>query len=138
MTARFSLRPLLRDERGATMVEFAFAFPALVVLIYCVAQLGMVYRAMSGIQHALGEGARVATVWKKPAVSAAEIRTEMDEAVFGIGPGTFAIPDPSGGVTSAGTPYLDLSVTYTQPTSLLLFPGPTINVTRTKRVYIAS
>jgi Flp pilus assembly pilin Flp len=138
MTARFSLRRLLRDERGATIVEFAFAFPALVVLIYCVAQLGMIYRAMSGIQHALGEGARVATVWKKPAVSETEIRTEMNEAVFGIGPGTFTIPTPSGGVTSAGTPYLDLTVTYTQPTSLLLFPGPTVNVTRTKRVYIAS
>lgn len=119
------------------MVEFAFAFPILVVLIYCIAQLGLLYRAMSGIQHALGEGARQAVIWKDPAVTKAEIRAEMENTVFGIGSGTFNIPEPQVGMTSSGIKFLLLKVTYTQPTSLLLFPGPTVAVTREKRVYLA-
>jgi Flp pilus assembly pilin Flp len=137
MTDARLLQRLLRDERGATIVEFAFAFPALVVLIYCVAQLGMVYRAMSGIQHALGEGSRLASIWRVPAVTSDDIRTEMQAAVFGIGPGTFVIPEPRLGATNNGIKFLLLQVNYTQPTSLLLFPGPTVSVMREKRVYLA-
>lgn len=137
MTARGLLARLARDERGATVVEFAFAFPALIVLIYCIAQLGMVYRAVSGIQHSLGEGARVATVFKVPDVTAAEVRTKMEDAVYGIGPGTFTIVDPQRGQTTAGIKFLLLKVNYKQATTLLLFPGPDIQVERTKRVYLA-
>jgi Flp pilus assembly pilin Flp len=137
MTSSFPFRRLLRDERGATIIEFAFAFPALVVLIYCIAQLGMMYRAMSGIQHALGEGSRLASIWRVPAVTSDDIRTEMQSAVFGIGPGTFNIPEPRLGATNNGIKFLLLQVQYSQPTSLLLFPGPTISVVREKRVYLA-
>jgi Flp pilus assembly pilin Flp len=141
MSQPLTLAKLLRDERGATVVEFAFAFPALVVLLYAIAQLGMVYRAMSGIQHALGEGSREAVVWRDPEPTTDELRTlvrnEMNNAVFGIGPGSFNIPSPTAGSTASGTPYLDLTVTYSQPTSLLLFPGPTVSVSRSKRVYLS-
>ena len=122
---------LLREERGATMIEFAFAFPVLIVLIYAIAQLGMVYRAMSGIQHSLGEGARMATLFPRP--TTALIRGRMQDRVYGIGPGTFAIPTP----TEVNDTIL-LKVTYTQPTSLLLVPGPTVTVQRTKLVYTDS
>ena len=44
-----------RDTRGATVIEMAFALPALIVMMWMVIQLGLVFRAMSGIQHALGE-----------------------------------------------------------------------------------
>ena len=120
-------RRLRRDERGATVVEFAFAFPALIVLIYMIAQLGMVYRAVSGIQHSLGEGARAATIWPRP--SEATIRQKMTDAVYGIGPGNFTI------TTTPTATTIRLTVSYTQETSLLLFPGPTINVSRSKLVY---
>jgi hypothetical protein len=56
--------------------------------------------------------------------------------VYGIGPGSFVITDPTAGVKD-GANYLDLQVTYTQPTDMLLFPGPTINVSRSKRVWIS-
>ena len=46
---------------------------------------------------------------------------------------TFRVTDPV-----VGTGYLDLQVTYTQPTDLLFVPGPTISVSRTKRVWVAS
>ena len=45
---------LKRDERGGAMVETAFALPILIIMIWMIAQLGLAFRAMAGIQHALG------------------------------------------------------------------------------------
>jgi hypothetical protein len=112
----------------------AFALPAMIVLIWMIIQLGLVFRAMSGIQHSLGEGARLATIWPAPDTDA--IQTKMNDVVYGIGPGTFDIPAPTAG-TADGAAYLDLKVTYTQPTDLLIIPGPTITVSRSKRVWRA-
>ena len=129
------LARIRRDERGAAVIEMAFALPALILLMWMIVQLGLVFRAMSGIQHGLGEGARMATLFPKPSDTA--IRAKITDAVYGIGPGSFNIPTPVSG-TADGATYLDLRVTYTQPTDLLLMPGPTISVTRSKRVWIAS
>ena len=128
------LRKLRSDEGGTAVIETAFALPVLVILIWMIIQLGLVFRAMSGIQHSLGEGARLATLWPVPDTNA--IQTKMNDAVYGIGPGTFAIPAPTAGKAD-GSDYLDLKVTYTQSTSLLILPGPTISVTRSKRVWRA-
>ena len=125
---------LRRDRRGAAVIEMAFALPALIVLMWMIVQLGLVFRAMSGIQHGLGEGSRMATLFPKPTNTA--IRTKISDAVYGIGPGSFTIATPTTG-TLDGANYLDLRVTYSQPTDMLLFPGPTISVTRSKRVWTA-
>ncbi len=60
----------------------------------------------------------------------------MNTAVYGIGPGEFTVVDAVPG-TADGGDYLDLEVTYEQETDLLLVPGPTIEVSRSKRVWIA-
>lgn len=129
------MRNLCRDRRGAAVVELAFALPVLIILMWVIIQLGLVFRAMSGIQHGLGEGARYATLFPKP--TDAEIKTKITQTVYGIGPGSFTIPTPTSGVAD-GANYLDLKVTYTQPTDLLLLRGPTITVSRSKRVWIAA
>lgn len=128
------LRSIRRDERGAALIETAFALPALIVMVWAVVQLGLVFRAMSGIQHALGEGARLATLYPQPDDDA--IHDKIEAAVYGIGPGEFDIEDPVPG-TENGSAYIDLEVTYTQPTDLLFLPGPTISVSRSKRVWVA-
>ena len=138
---RLSFR-ISRDEKGAAVVEMAFALPALIVLIWMFVQLAQVYRAMAGIQQALGEGARFATLCENPSVSgcgvptADEVKTKINDTVYGIGPGTFTVPTPTSGTDGTGHFY-DLTVEYSQPTTLLLFPGPTIDVSRSKRVWIA-
>lgn len=128
------LRKVIRNERGAAVIEMAFALPILVLFLWAIVQFGLVFRAMSGIQHALGEGARVATLW--PVRTVDEVEAKMNDAVYGIGPGTFTIVDAVEG-TADGSEYLDLQVTYSQPTDLLLIPGPTIEVSRSKRVWVA-
>ena len=129
------LRTLRRDERGAAIIETAFALPALILMVWMVVQLGLVFRAMSGIQHALGEGARLATLWPQP--DDAAIHDKIEAAVYGIGPGTFTIADPVPGTDGFGNSYLDLTVSYSQPTDMLVMPGPTITVSRSKRVWVA-
>lgn len=133
-----SLRQLLRDERGATVIEFAFALPILTVLLFMIYQMGLVYRANSGIQHALGQGARTATLWPTPTPET--IRQKMTDSVYGIGPGTFTIevPDEPTLDETDKARYYDLRVTYTQGTSLIVYPGPNVTITKSKRVWIAS
>ena len=146
----FRLR-LAKDQGGAAAVEMAFALPILIVMIWAFVQLAQVYRAVAGMQQALGEGARYATLCysqsstgctpptagtgTSPATGT--IKAKIYSSVYGIGPGTFTVADPVAG--SSGTAnYFDLSVTYSQPTDLLLFQGPTMSLTRSKRVWVAS
>ena len=128
------LRKISRNEEGAAVIEMAFALPVLIILLWMIVQLGLVFRAMSGIQHSLGEGARAATLWPVPTDQT--ITDKMEAAVYGIGPGDFDIVTPVAG-TADGSNYLDLEVTYTQDTDLLIIPGPTISVSRSKRVWVA-
>ena len=131
---------LFKDNRGATVIEFAFAMPVFILMLWMLIQLALVYRAMSGIQQALGEGARLATLC--PAATRAgctaptrlQVQQAVQAAVYGIGPGTFTTPLPTCG-KEGPVRYYDVSVTYSQPTSMLLFPGPTISVGRSKRVW---
>lgn len=129
-------RRIRHDENGATVIEMAFALPILILMIYMLVQLAEVYRAVAGMQHALGEGARFATLWPTPAAD--DIEDRIEDSVYGIGPGEFTVDPPA--IESDGSAtgsYYDLRVTYEQDTNLLLLPGPDISVTRTKRVWVA-
>lgn len=129
---------LVRNSRGATIVEFALILPALMLFVYGIFVVGQLFQANAGMQHALGEGARLATLCIQTSSGCAvptdtQIQTKISSAVFGTGSGTFTVPTPT-----TGTGYKDLSVTYTMPMDFLLFTGPTVTVTRTKRVYTAA
>ena len=146
-----SLLNLRSDERGVATIETAFALPVLIVMIWAFVQLAQVYRAMAGIQQALGEGARYATLCVNPTATgcsapepgtgdtpaAGTIKARIADTVYGIGPGTFTVDDPVTGKSGTST-YYDLKVNYTQPTNLLLVAGPAITVSRSKRVWTAT
>jgi len=137
------LKRLFRNERGAAIVEMAFALPIFIVMIWAFVQLAQVYRAVAGIQQGLGEGARYATLCLSPtstgcsSPTASQIKAKINASVYGIGPGTFTVADPVSG-NSGTSKYYDLQVSYSQPTSLLLFPGPTMSLSRSKRVWTAA
>ena len=134
---------LFRNQDGAAAVETAFALPILILMIWIFAQLGQVYRALAGMQEALGEGARYATLCLNPsstgcgAPTADQVKTKIQNDMYGVGAGSYSVATPVSG-TSDGAQYYDLTVTYTQPTSLLVVPGPTINMSRSKRVWVAT
>jgi Flp pilus assembly protein TadG len=144
-------RTFLADDKGAAAVEMAFAVPIFVVMIWAFVQLAQVYRAVAGIQQALGEGARYATLCATQTATgctspapgsgtspaSGTIKAKIISSVYGIGPGTFTVADPVYG-TSGTANYYDLTVSYSQPTNLLIFPGPTMSLSRSKRVWIAT
>ena len=133
------IRRIRNDEKGVAVIEMAFALPILITMIWIFVQLAQVYRAVAGIQQALGEGARLATLWPTPDKD--DIQDKIETSVYGIGPGEFTVDPPvlgpvDDGVITTGK-YYDLKVSYTQETNLLFVPGPDISVSRSKRVWVA-
>ena len=47
---------LRRDERGAAVIEMAIVLPVLILFIYGIFQVGILYQANAGMQHALAKG----------------------------------------------------------------------------------
>ena len=125
---------LKRDERGAAVVELAIALPVLVSVIFGVFQLAMLYQANAGMQHALGEGARHATLFDPSTANkvpeSMTVKNKISQKLFGAADGTFTVANPT-----IGAGYLDLQVTYSKKMNFLFMDGPTITLTRTKRAY---
>jgi Flp pilus assembly protein TadG len=122
---------ILRNRRGAAAIEFAIAVPVLVLFIYGIFRLGLLFQANAGMQHALGEGARYATIYPTPTNT--QIQAKMNARLFGNGYGTFTVAAPVD-----GTGFKTLTVTYTTPMDFLLVPGPTVTLSRSKKVYVAA
>ena len=127
------LRQLLHDRTGAAAIEFAVAVPVLVTIIWGIFQIGMVFQANAGMQHALGEAARYATIFPTP--SDAEIEEMITSRRFGVGNGSW---DADVGPTDTATMTKTISVTYSQPTNFLFFEGPTVALSADKVIYLAT
>jgi Flp pilus assembly protein TadG len=54
------LRPLLRDQRGSTIVEAAIALPLMIVMLMGAISYGMWFMSAHSLQEAANEGARAA------------------------------------------------------------------------------
>jgi Flp pilus assembly protein TadG len=133
---------LQRDERGSAIIEMAIALPTLILFLYGIFQVGVAFQAKAGMQHALGEGARLATLCYNPTVangcsvpSNTVIKNKINERVFGTKIGTYSEPTVTNGPT--GEKYKTLTVTFTMTPNYLFFNGPPITITETKRVYVA-
>jgi hypothetical protein len=104
------------------------------MFIYGIFQIGVILAANAGMQHALGEGARFATIFPTP--TNAQIEARITAKKFGVHVGTWGNPV----VTDAASPdtgYKTLSISYSVTPNFLFFNGPAINWTRTKRVYLS-
>ena len=112
--------------------------PVLIFMIWGIFQVAMVLQAQAGIQQAMGEGARLATIFN-PATNArptnAQISSKIVNAKFGIRNGTWHTPTIDTTNEAAGG-YIVIGVQYDVPTNFLFFTGPTITLSDSKRVYI--
>ena len=122
------------DELGAAALEFALAVPVLIMMIWGIFQVGLLYEANAGIQHALGEGARYATLYPMPTDT--QITARISAKVFGTTNGTFSTPTVTTPASTVCTNCKLLTVTYTTPVNFLFMPGPTVTVSRSKVVYL--
>ena len=141
---------LVRDDRGTAVIEIAIALPVIILFVWGIFQLGIAFQANAGMQHALGEGARLATICQSPTAAGVcstatdeEIEDRVSEKLFGTGLGEFDVAvsrppdDPSTPADESDVNWLDLTATFTMPTSFLFFDGPILNLEQSKRVYIA-
>jgi Flp pilus assembly protein TadG len=126
------LRKLAADCEGTSAIEFAVSVPVLVMLIWGIAQVGLLYEANAGMQHALGEGARLATIFPTP--TDAQIQTKITSAKFGLGNGVWSEPTIT---TDATAKTKTITVNYSQPTDFLFLPGPTVALSASKVVYLS-
>jgi Flp pilus assembly protein TadG len=142
MTKLVSLR---RNDRGAAAIEMAISLPVLMLFIYGIFQIGVAGQAIAGMQHGLGEGARFATICVNPTAAGVcgvptdtQIAGKIQAKKFGVSVGTFDDPVVSTPLATDCTNCRDLSVTFHMPMNFLFFSAPSINITRTKRVYLAT
>ena len=132
---------ILRDQRGAAAIEMAIALPVLVSMIYGIFTLGQLFEANAGMQHALGEAARYGNLCFTPSNGACTLPTstqlsnKVRAKLFGTRNGTFDTPTVTTSTASSG--YVTITVRYHQTMNFLFFTGPTVNLTRAKRVYLA-
>jgi Flp pilus assembly protein TadG len=134
-------KTIRRDEQGAAAIELAISFPVLITMIYGIFTFGQVLEATAGMQHALGEGARYGnlclgitnTHCNLPTATA--IKAKVNAKLFGTQSGTFDTPTVD--TTTASSGYVTVTTAYHQTMNFLLFTGPTVNITRSKRVYLA-
>src|SRR5262249_26125695 len=123
-------------------IEMAIALPVLLVMIYGIFQVGLVFQANAGMQHALGEGARYPTLCTPNGTQCNiptndQIVTRMQSKLFGMNIGTFGTPTVTTPAAATCVFCKDLGVTYTVTPNFLFFSGRAITLSRTKRVYVA-
>jgi Flp pilus assembly protein TadG len=126
------LKRLLSAERGAALMEFAFAAPLLITIVIAVAQLGIMYSASTGVHHAVEEGARLAAVFPTPTDD--QIRARVVANRFMLGTGTLT-PAVSRGTTADGDQYVDVSLSYAVPVNFIFFSVQPITVQHSRRVF---
>ena len=135
-------RKIAVDQAGSAIVEFALAVPILTFFIYGIFAVGRLYEANAGIQHALGEGARYATLCLNPTSTGcsnptdAQIKTKISDKLFGLA-------DSSGWSTPTITTDTTnktktITVKYEETPDFLFIKGPKITLTRSKLVYYPS
>ena len=130
------VKTIRADERGVAMIEMAFALPILLLFVFGIFQFGVILQANAGIQHALGEGARYATLYPKPADNL--IQAKMANEVFGLNVGTFSAPTVGTPASSVCTNCRLLTVNYTVTPNFVFFNGPQITLVRSKQVYVST
>jgi Flp pilus assembly protein TadG len=123
------------NQRGAAVIEFALSLPILVLMIWGIFECSLLFEANAGMQHALGEGARLATLCVPngsgcTSEADSDIKAKMNAKLFGQNDGAFTVAD----VVDA-TDSKTLSVSYTRTMDFLFFRGPTVTLTRSKLVY---
>ena len=124
---------ILRDSNGLAAVEFAIIAPILITLIWGIFQFALVFEANAGVQNALGQAARYATIFPTP--SDDDIKAKVTSYRFGGVQGTWGTPTIATD-DAAGTK--TITVSYSQPISFLFFNGPNITLTKTKVVYLSN
>ncbi len=130
------LAKLRRQEAGAAAIEMAIALPVLVFLIYGIFEAAMLFYARAGMQHGIGEGARLATIFPTPADSA--VSTRVSEKLFGMSGAKTGFPTVTVTPNTTTTPRSrTITVVYKKDVNFLFLATREITLSESKTVYVA-
>lgn len=130
---RRAIHATAADKRGAAAVEFAIAVPVLLLMMFTCYQFGVLFLANAGLQNAVGEGARMATLW--PRRTPNQIVAEINASRFGLNPAYLSEPQLTFGQTS-GQDWVDITLTYTTDLDFMFFEIEGIQLQETRRAYM--
>ncbi|MGY2004195.1 TadE/TadG family type IV pilus assembly protein [Blastococcus sp. SYSU DS1024] len=125
----------LRDERGASAVEFAFIVPLLIVLVIGIVEFGHAFQVQGTLSAAAREGVRAMALRNDPVDARNVVRTAAASLNPGITDDQIDITIVGGTVetcptTGAGDTAVRLTITYSKP-YLTDFFGAEIELTGT-------
>ena len=114
-----------RCRSGMAMVEMAFVLPVLLLLVFAIAEMGLMFQRWLTLSNAVREGARHAIVYQPPgSCTAADIQAVKDRVVSYANAG--GVPIASGDVTVSnvcGASNTQVSVSASYPYPFQVLPG---------------
>ncbi|MCT2398233.1 TadE/TadG family type IV pilus assembly protein [Novosphingobium mangrovi (ex Huang et al. 2023)] len=105
-----TLRTLLRDSRGASAVEFAFAIPVILTVMIGILQFALVLQASGAIRHAAGEGVRYAKV--HPSATETEVLNKVRDSLAGVRDDGIVSLSLQRGTAANGATYSSVAIQY--------------------------
>jgi Flp pilus assembly protein TadG len=108
-------KPDLRGERGATVVEFAFIVPLLIVLVLGIAEFGRAFQVSGTLSAAAREGVRVMALQNDPAAARAAVRNAAPALDPAVTNAQITITPASCPVRGTGNTTVRVTVTYPLP-----------------------
>jgi len=113
-------------ERGAELVEFAFVFPTLLLVMLGIIDFGFLFQRYEVVTNAAHEGARVAIL---PGYADADVSARVDQylAAAGItGPRTVTVGAPT--AVAVGSQCITVRPVTVAYTNNFLFLGPIVGL----------
>jgi Flp pilus assembly protein TadG len=124
------MRKRLRDEHGASAVEFAFIVPLLLVLVLGIAEFGHAFQVQGTLSAAAREGVRVMALHNDPVEARATVQTAAGSLNPAITDAQILIEPSSCPQTGTSTTLVRLTITYPKP-FLTDFFGTGVDLTGT-------
>jgi Flp pilus assembly protein TadG len=131
---RFKARRFIRDEGGATAVEFALVSVAFLTFIFAIIYLAIILFANATLQWAVDKGSRIAAI--NPAATQTEISDAVNQSLSSAGAPTANVTYSisTTGVVKTGKISANFTKTYTVP----MIKTFTINYSATTTVPLGS
>lgn len=73
-------KPAIKQQRGATAVEFAFVLPVFFMLFYAILSYGLIFLMRLGLQHAAEDGVRAALRYQQVTYASGSTQQQRRQA----------------------------------------------------------
>ena len=109
------LRGSLREERGASAVEFAFVLPLLLVLVVGIAEFGRAFQVSGTLSAAAREGVRTMALQNNQTAARTTVRNVASSLSPALTDAQIAITPASCPVTYPNSTNVTVTISYRQP-----------------------